>query len=99
MPHMGLRSFVIVRSEMGQVYNGASGIGWWGPGWKLGTCGLLEAQQLHGERVNQQVQASSVSVCSPHEGPWVVPVDSLPPSDFPRGPLGSGEGKVMTPVG
>lgn len=50
----------------GQVYSGASGIGWWGPGWKLGTCGLLEAQRLHGERVNQQAQASSGSMCSPH---------------------------------
>lgn len=70
-PHMGLCSFVIALGEMWQVHSGAAGIRWWGPSWRLVTCGPLEAQLLHGEGVSlqTQAQASSGSMWSPREGP------------------------------
>lgn len=36
-PRVDLHSFAIALSEMGRVRSGASGVGWWGPGWKLVT--------------------------------------------------------------
>lgn len=50
---------------------------------------LQGAQPLNGEGLTQQAQASSRSLGSPQGDPSAMPVDTLPPSNFPGAAAGS----------
>lgn len=70
MPKSHLCSFVVELSEMVQGHSGASGIGWWGPGWKLATCGSPRSPAAAGGGGSQQAQASSGSMWIPWLCQW-----------------------------